>query len=396
MNHLLACLVLSVLAMAAQAETGTIKLGVLTDLSGPYADGTGQGSVEAASMAVEDAGGEALGKPIEILSADHQNKADVGSAIARRWYEAEGVDAIIDVPNTAVALAVQELTRQNDKVFLMSGPASTVLTGKSCSPNGIMWTYDTYALAHGTGQAVVREGGDSWFFLAADYSFGQSVVKDTSEVVKANGGKVLGDVRHPLGTADFSSFLLQAQGSGAKVVALANAGADTINAIKQAHEFGLTQKLAGMLIFVTDVHALGLETAKGLLLTDAWYWDMDEPSRAFARRWSQRMGGKMPTYIQAGVYSAVRHYLKAMQAAKTEDAKTVIAKMKSMPIDDFFAHNGKIREDGRMVHDLYLIQVKSPAESKGPWDYYKVLRTIPGDEAFLPLSASECPLVRHR
>ncbi len=382
---------------AQEISDDVVKLGVLNDQSGVYADLAGTGSVEAAKMAIEDFGGKVLGKPIQLVFADHQNKPDVGSAIANRWIDAEQVDVIVDVPTSSVALAIQEITRNKNRIHLNSTGGSSDLTGRACSPTTVHWTYDTYALANGTGSAMVKAGGDTWFFITADYAFGHALEKDTANAVERAGGKVLGKVRAPFPNNDFSSFLLQAQASGAKVIGLANAGGDTINAIKQAREFGIVQggqKLAGLLTFISDIHSLGLDVTQGLVLTTGFYWDRDEESRKWSQRWSERMGGRMPTMVQAGVYSAVMHYLKAIDAAKTDEAKAVMAKMKATPVNDFFAKNGKIREDGRMVHDMFLAEVKKPSESKGPWDYYKILRTIPGDEAFRPLDAGGCPLVQ--
>jgi branched-chain amino acid transport system substrate-binding protein len=348
-------------------------------------------------MAVEDFGGKVLGAPIEVISGDHQNKPDVGAGIARQWIDADHVDAIVDVPTSSVALAVQDVTREKKRIFLMSGPASSDLTGKACSPYGIHWTYDTYALAHGTGGAIVKQGGTSWFFITADYAFGHALERDTSEAVKAAGGTVLGAVRAPLNTQDFSSYLLQAQASKAKVIGLANAGGDTINSIKQAGEFGIVaggQKLAGLLVFLSDIHSLGLKVAQGLTITSAWYWDKDDPSRAFAKRFMARNpNGLPPTYIQAGIYTEVAFYLKAIQAAGTDDADKVVAQMRNMKINDFMTTNGWLREDGRVMRDMYLEEVKSPAESKYPFDYLKVLATIPAEEAFRPLNEGGCPLV---
>ena len=390
------------LAGAAQAQQGKIsndvvKIGVLNDQSSLYADISGQGSVVAARMAAEDFGGKVLDKPIEIVFADHQNKPDVGSAIARRWIDEEGVDAISDVPTSSVALAIQGLTREKKRIFLMSGPASSDLTGKQCSPYGFHWTYDTYALANGTGGAMVKQGGDTWFFITADYAFGHALERDTGNAVKAAGGKVLGAVRHPLNTNDFSSFLLQAQGSGAKVIGLANAGGDTINSIKQASEFGIVQagqKLAGLLVFISDVHALGLKTAHGLVVTTAFYWDQNDETRAWSKRFMEKMGGKAPTMVQAGVYSGVKHYLQAIKDAGTDDPDAVAAKMRETKINDFMTKDGWIRPDGRVMRDMYLVEVKEPGESKGPWDYYKILRTIPAEEAARPLDQGDCPLVK--
>jgi branched-chain amino acid transport system substrate-binding protein len=393
-----ACLsAMALLGGAAQAEISgnAVKIGVMNDQSGLYADLAGQGSVEAARMAVEDFGGSVGGAAIEVLSADHQNKPDVGSNIVRQWIDVDDVDVIVDVPTSSVALAVNEIVKEKDRLFLVSGAASTQLTGEACSPNTIHWTYDTYALAVGTGRAMVQEGGDSWFFITADYAFGHQLEEDTATVVKEEGGEVLGAVRHPLSSADFSSYLLQAQGSGAKVIGLANAGTDTTNAIKQANEFGITQagqQLASLLLFLTDVNALGLEVAQDLVLTTGFYWDMNDETRAWSERFNERVG-QMPTMVQAGVYSAVAHYLKAIEAAGSDQAKPVVEQMKATPVNDFFAKNGTIRDDGRMVHDMYLARVKSPDESTQKWDYYEILRTIPGDQAFLPLSESTCPLV---
>jgi branched-chain amino acid transport system substrate-binding protein len=388
----------ALLSATAHAEISgnAIKIGVMNDQSGLYADLAGQGSVEAAKMAVEDFGGSLDGASIEVLSADHQNKPDVGSNIVRQWIDVDGVDAVVDVPTSSVALAVNEITKEKNRIFLVSGAATTQLTNEACSPTTVHWTYDTYALAVGTGRAMVQEGGNTWFFITADYAFGHQLEADTTRVIKEEGGQVLGSVAHPLSSSDFSSYLLQAQGSGAKVIGLANAGTDTTNAIKQAHEFGITeagQKLAALLLFLTDVNALGLDVAKGLVLTTGFYWDMNDETRAWSQRFNERVG-QMPTMVQAGVYSAVMHYLQAIKAAGTDEAKAVMAKMKATPVNDFFAKNGKIRDDGVMVHDMYLAEVKSPDESKGKWDYYKILRTIPGDQAFQPLSTSKCPLVK--
>jgi branched-chain amino acid transport system substrate-binding protein len=390
---------LGVGAANAQVSDDVVKIGVLNDQSGVYADLSGQGSVVAARMAAEDFGGKVLGKPIEVIFADHQNKPDVGSSIANQWIDSDKVDIIVDVPTSSVALAIQEIAKAKNRVYINSGAATSDLTGKNCSPTGIHWTYDTYALANGTGSTIVKEGGDSWFFITADYAFGHALERDTTAAVTAAGGKVVGSVKSPFPSTDFSSFLLQAQGSGAKVVGLANAGGDTITSIKQAGEFGLTaggQKLAGLLVFLTDVHSLGLKVAQGLTITTGWYWDRDDESRAWAKKWSAKVGGgKMPTMVQAGVYSGIMHYLKAIEAAKTDEAKAVVAKMKETPVNDFFAHGGKIREDGRMVHTMYLVQVKKPEESKGPYDYYNIVKEIPGDEAFRPMDAKfGCNLVK--
>lgn len=379
---------------AAQVSDDVVKIGVLNDQSGVYADLCGPGSVEAARMAVEDFGGKVLGKPIEVVFADHQNKADIGANVANKWIDTEKVDMIADLPNTAVCLAVQKICQDKNRINIISTGASVILTNKNCSPTGFHWTYDNYALATGTGAAMVAQGGDTWFFLTADYAFGHDLEANTKDAVVKAGGKVLGSVRHPFPTNDFSSFLLQAQASKAKVIGLANAGGDTINAIKQAAEFGITkagQRLAGMLTFISDIHALGLQTAQGLVLTTGFYWDQNEQTRAWSKKWSARMKGAMPTMAQAGVYSGVLHYLKAVQAAGSDEAKAVAKKMKELPVQDFFAQNGKVREDGRMVHDMLLVQVKTPGESKGPWDYYKILRVIPGDQAYKPIEQTECP-----
>ncbi len=380
----------------AQVSGGVVKIGVLTDLSGTYSDVAGPGAVQATKMAIEDF--IAKEKPdfkIEMVSADHQNKADIASNKAREWFEREGVDTATELVTTSVALAVMKIAKEKDRIALMSGPASTPITNEQCNDVTVHYTYDTYALANGTAKAVTKQGGKSWFFLTADYAFGQALEKDASAVVTANGGKVLGSVRHPFPGSDFSSFLLKAQSSGAQVIGLANAGADTTNAIKQAAEFGITptQSLAGLLMFITDVHSLGLKATQGMYLTDGFYWDLNDETRA----WSKRFFGvqkKMPTMVQAGQYSSVYHYLKAVKAAGTDDTKKVMAQMKKTPINDFFAKNGQIREDGRMVHDMYLMQVKKPAESKYPWDYYHVRQVIPAAEAFQPLAQSRCPLVK--
>jgi branched-chain amino acid transport system substrate-binding protein len=385
-------------AAQAQISDGVIKIGVLNDMSGLYADLTGPGSVVAAKMAVEDFGAAKKGMKVEIVSADHQNKPDVGSNIARAWYDVDKVDVIVDVPTSSVALAINQLTREKGKAFLNSGAATSDLTGKACSPNTIHWTYDTWMLANGTGSAIVKTGGDTWFFLTADYAFGHALERDTEAVVLKNGGKVVGKVRHPFPGSDFSSFLLQAQSSKAKIIGLANAGGDTINSIKQASEFGIVkggQNLAGLLVFLTDVKALGLPTAQGLIFTETYYWDRDDASRAFAQRFSKEAPrNNYPTMIHAGVYSAVLHYLKAIEAAKTDDGTKVIAKMKELPTDDPLFGKGVVRADGRKIHPAYLVEVKKPAESKGPWDLYKIRSTIPADQAFRPLSESDCPLVK--
>ena len=382
----------------AQYSDGTIKIGVMNDMSGTYSDLSGQGSVVAARMAVEDFGAAAKGMKVEIVSADHQNKPDVGSNVVRTWIDVDKVDVIVDVPTSSVALAVNEIVRDKNKVFLVSGAAASDLTGAKCTPNTIHWTYDTWALANGTGKAIVKTGGDTWFFLTADYAFGHALERDTSAVVEKNGGKVVGRVRHPFPGTDFSSFLLQAQSSKAKIIGLANAGSDTINSIKQASEFGITrsgQSLAALLAFITDVNALGLPTAQGLIMTEAWYWDLNDANREFAKKFAPQFKGVHPTMVHAGVYSAVTHYLKAVEALKSDaDGKAVVAKMKEMPTDDKLFGKGTVRADGRKIHPMYLFEVKTPAESKGPWDYYKLRATIPAEEAFRPLAEGGCPLVK--
>jgi branched-chain amino acid transport system substrate-binding protein len=378
----------------AQSPSGVVRIGILNDQSGPYADFGGKTSVDAARMAVEDVGGKVLGKSIEIIIGDHQNKADVGSAIARRWFDVDGVSAVAELTNSAVALAVQQIAKEKGKVTLFTGPATTRLTNEDCSPTGFHWAFDTYSQAVGTARAVVAEGGKSWFLLVADYAFGHQMANDLSKVVKASGGTVVGEVRHPLNTSDFSSFLLRAQSSKAQVIGLASAGADTINSVKQAAEYRIAaggQKLAGLVVVISDIDALGLTTANGLVFTTAFYWDRDEASRVWSKRFFERTG-RMPGMVQAGTYSAVLHYLKAMEAAGTQDGKAVADKIRELPVDDFFA-KGRVREDGRMMHDMYLVDVKMPSESKAKWDYYKVLRRIPAEEAAQPLSESKCSLV---
>jgi branched-chain amino acid transport system substrate-binding protein len=388
------------LSSAAFADDKVVKIGALSDQSSLYVDLGGPGSTLAAQMAVEDSGLTKKGWTIDVISADHQNKPDVGTGIARKWFDEDKVDVIVDVPTSSVALAVSQVVREKNGIFLASGPATSDLTGKACSPNTIHWTYDTYMLANGTGKAVVKAGGDTWFFITADYAFGHALQRDTTAVVEANGGKVVGSVNAPLNTPDFSSFLLQAQNSKAKIIGLANAGGDTTNSIKQAHEFGITaggQKLAGLLIFIADVNALGLEVAQGLQLTETFYWDLNDQTRAFSKRFSERMKNHaMPTMVQAGVYSAVLHYLKTLEAmgGNPHDGAKVVAKMKDTPTDDPIFGKGSIREDGRVLHPAYLFEVKSPAESKYPWDYYKLIGTIPADEAFRPLAQGDCPLVK--
>lgn len=383
------------LGSAAQAET-QIKLGVLNDMSSLYADISGPGSVVAAKLAVEDFAKINPDLKVEVIGADHQNKPDIGSNIARQWYDRENVDVILDTTTSSVALAVSEVTKEKKKIFIPSGGGTSDLTGKSCSPYTVHWTYDTWALANGTGSAMTKQGADTWYMLVADYAFGAALERDTTEAVTKAGGKVVGSVKHPLNSSDFSSFLLRAQASKAKVVALANAGSDMINTIKQAAEFGLTQggqSLAGLLIFSSDVKALGLQAAQGLVLTEAFYWDQTDATRAFSKRFAEKFNGKMPTSSQAGVYSSVLHYLKAVTAAKSKDSDAVMAKMKELPIDDALFGKGSVRPDGRAIHNMYLYQVKKPSESKGEWDLYKVLATIPADEAFRPMDQGGCPLV---
>ena len=384
-------------AAQAQISDNVVRIGVMNDMSDVYADIGGPGSVLAAKMAVEDylkASKSSL--KVDVVSADHQNKPDVGSSVARKWYDTDGVDMIVDVPTSSVGLAINQISKEKGKAYINTGSATSDLTGKDCSPNTVHWLYDTWMLAHGTGSAVVKSGGDSWFFLTADYAFGHALERDTSEVVKASGGKILGTVKVPLNTQDFSSFLLQAQSSKAKIIGLANAGGDTINSIKQAAEFGIVkggQKLAGLLVFLPDVHGLGLNTAQGLQITEAWYWDLNDASRAFAKRFAAQHGGKYPSSDHAGVYAGVMHYLKAVDAGKTDDGTKVIAKMKELPTDDPLFGKGSIRADGRKIHPVYLFEVKKPSESKGPYDYYKVLQTIPAEQAFRPVDQGNCPLV---
>lgn len=386
-------------AATAHAQTlsgDTLRIGVLTDISGVYADVSGKGAIEAVKMAVEDFGGTMFGKPIEVLFADHLNKPDIGAAKAREWFDRDGVDMITDLANSGVALAVAGIAKEKKRHIIVNNPSNMGLTNAMCSPYTIHYTYDAYSLAHGTGRNVVEQpGGDTWYFLTVDFAFGIGLEEQVSDVVRAANGKVLGAARHPLGTTDYSSYILQAQTSGAKIIGLASTGHDTINAIKAAHEFGLTpkQKLAALLLWINDIHALGLDVAQGLLLTNAWYWDMNEGSREFAKRYYERMQS-MPNMAHAGDYSSTMHYLKAVEAAGTDDPDAVSAKMREMPINDFFAQGGKVREDGRMVHDMYLWEVKSPAESKGPWDYYKLVKTIPAEQAFAPLADSTCYLVK--
>jgi branched-chain amino acid transport system substrate-binding protein len=384
--------------VAAQVSGNVVRLGVLTDMSSLYSDGTGMGSVAAARMAVEDSGVERRGLRVEVVHADHQNKPDIGLTTARRWYDNEGVDAILDVPNSSVALAVSQLTREKNKVLLASGAGTSDLTGKACSPNTVHWAYDTWMLANGTGRMVTRKGGDTWFFITADYAFGHALERDAIAAIARDGGRSLGAVRAPLNTPDFSSFLLQAQASKAKVVGLANAGGDTTNAIKAASEFGLAkggQRIAGLLVGVTDIHAMGLQAAQGLMFVEAFYWNLNDATRAFARRFAPRHTGIHPNAIHAGVYSAVLHYLKAVEALRSDaDGAAIVARMKATPTDDPLFGPGTVRADGRKIHPVHLVEVKSPAESREPWDYYKIVATIPAEEAFRPLSEGGCPLVR--
>lgn len=384
----------AMVASAAQAEIsdGKVKIGVLTDLSGVYSDVAGEGAVVAAQMAIDEFGGTVAGAPIEIVSADHQNKADIAANKAREWGDTDGVDAFAELVTTSVALAVFEVAKQQNKIALVSGAASSPLTNDACIPTGLHWTYNTRALAVGTGSAIVKEGGDTWYFLTADYAFGEALQRDVTAVVEANGGKVLGAAKHPFPASDFSSFVLQAQASGAKIIGLANAGADTVNAVKAAKEFGIVaagQKIAGLLLFLPNVKSIGQEVAQGLQMTVSFYWDLNDETRAWSQKFFEKTG-KMPTGVQAGTYSSVLHYLKAIEATGTDDTDTVLAKMREMPVEDAFAHGGVLRTDGRMVHDMYLAEVKSPAESTGEWDILKILRTIPGEEAYGPLSESTC------
>ncbi|MGR1583433.1 ABC transporter substrate-binding protein [Thalassobius sp. S69A] len=386
---------LAMLASAAAAEIsgGTVKIGLMTDMSATYSDVAGEGTVVAAQMAIDEFGGTVAGAPIELVTADHQNKADIAANKAREWGDTQGVDAFAELVTTSVALAVFEVAKQQNKIALVSGAASSPLTNDACIPTGLHWTYNTRALAVGTGSAIVKEGGDSWYFLTADYAFGEALQRDVSAVVEGAGGQVVGAAKHPFPASDFSSFILQAQASGAKIIGLANAGGDTVNAIKAAHEFGVVaagQKIAGLLVFLPNVKSIGQEVAQGLQMTVSFYWDMDDETRAWSEQF-QAKTGKMPTGIQAGTYSAVRHYLKAIEATGSDDTDTVLAKMREMPVNDMFAKNGKLRSDGRMVHDMYLAEVKSPADSNGEWDLLKIVRTIPGEEAFGPLSESTCP-----
>lgn len=380
----------------AQISDDTIKIGVLTDQSGVYADATGPGSVEAVRMAIADYGGKVAGKPIMMIDADHQNKADVGATIARRWFENENVDVVVDFANSAVAFAVLELAKQKNKAILIASAGSSDLTGKACSPNSVQWVYNTYALANGTARALLKEGAKSWYFVTVDYAFGQALRNDAARTVEKLGGKVVGDVRHPLNSMDFSSYILQAQSSNADVVAFANTGGDLANSIRQAQEFGLTrgkQRLAAFLMQTSDIHAIGLQAAQGLLVTTGFYWDLDDDTRAFAQRFMKKTG-RRPTMVQAGLYSAVTNYLKAIDKSGTDEGPKVIAQMKSMPINDFFARNATLREDGQLIHDMYLVQAKSPKESKGAWDYEKLVQVIPGKDAFISPEESVCPLLK--
>ncbi|HET9714867.1 MAG TPA: ABC transporter substrate-binding protein [Pseudolabrys sp.] len=393
----LAALATAFTCASANAQQVNVKIGVLSDMSSLYSDIGGPGSVVAAKLAVEDFNKTNPNVKAEIISGDHQNKPDIGSQIANQWYDVDKVDMIVDTPNSGVALAVSQITNQKNKVFLVSGAAASDLTGPKCNANTIHWTYDTWMLANGTGKALVKTGGDTWFFLTADYAFGHALERDTGAAVEKNGGKVLGKVRHPLNTNDFSSFLLQAQASKAKIIGLANAGGDTINSIKQGAEFGIVrggQKFAGLLVFASDVAALGLPTAQGLTLTETWYWDMNDANRAWTKRWQAERSGKFPTMVQAGVYSAVTHYLKAVAALKSAgDGKAVVAEMKKMPTEDSLFGKGTVRADGRKIHPAYLFEVKKPSESKYPGDFYHLKATIPADEAFRPLKEGNCPLV---
>lgn len=403
-NRISALLLGTVMALSiasiASADDKVVKIGVLSDQSGLYADLGGPGSTLAAQMAIEDSGLKAKGWTIDLISGDHQNKPDIGTTIARQWFDVDKVDTIVDVPNSGVALAVNNVVKEKNGVYINSGAATSDLTNAQCTPNTVHWTYDTYMLAHSTGQALVKAGGDTWFFLTADYAFGAALERDTTAVITANGGKVLGSVKHPLNTADFSSFLLQAQASKAKIIGLANAGGDTTNSIKQAAEFGIVkggQKLAALLLFLTDVKAIGLETAQGLNFTETFYWDLNDKTRAFSKRFSERMkNGAMPTMVQAGVYAGLLHYFKALEAlgGNPHDGAKVVAKMKTIPTDDPLFGKGKVEANGRVTHDAYLFEVKKPSESKGPWDFYKLVGTVPGNQAFTPLDKSTCALLK--
>jgi branched-chain amino acid transport system substrate-binding protein len=391
-----AFLVLGMSGAQAQVSDNVVKIGVLNDQSGLYADLGGPGSVVAARMAAEDAGGSVLGKPIEIVFADHQNKADIGVAVARRWFENENVDMAIGFDNSSVALAVEQLAAEHNRIAVAGAVGSTAFTGKNCTANEASWIYDSYALTTSLAKSTVAEGRDTWFFITVDYAFGHSMEADATAAVQAAGGRVLGSVRHPLNTSDFSSYLLQAQASGAKVVALANGGGDMVNTVKQANEFGLGKKqsLVALLIFISDVHSMQLQAAQGLKFITAFYWDRDDETRAWSKRFFDRQG-RMPTMAQASIYSAVKHYIAAIAAAGTDEAKAVMAKMRELPVDDFYVRNGRVREDGRLVHDMLFAQVKTPAESTKPWDYYRIVSVIPGDQAFRQLAEGGCPLVAH-
>lgn len=388
-------LLLGGVTVHAQTSNRPIKIGILSDMSGLYADQAGLGSVEAARMAIEDAGGKIGNQPIELVSADHQHKTDIATTIVRHWIDVDGVDVIADMPNSAVALAVQQIVKDKNKIALFATAATTELTGKQCSPNGIQWVYDAYSNAAGLAKALVGQGYKSWYFVTVDYALGLSLQAEASKAITALGGTVVGSVRHPLNNSDFGSFLLQAQASNAKVIALANAGSDTINAVKQAAEFGLTTKhvIVTPLVYISDIHSMGLQASQGLTFVEGFYWDRDDATRTWSKRFFERRKA-MPTMTHAGVYSSVSHYLKAVKAAGTTESQAVMAKMREMPVDDFFSKGGTVRKDGRMVHDMLLVQVKTPAESKYPWDYYKVLATIPGDQAFRSIQESECPLVK--
>ena len=382
----------------AQISDDIVRIGVLNDQSNVYADLGGPGSVIAARMAIEDVGGKVLGKPIDMLVADHQSKADVGASIARQWFDSDKVDLVIGFDNSSVALAVEQVAFQKNRIAIAGAIGTTAFTGKACTPNEAAWVYDAYALTNTLARSVVGRGQNTWFFITVDYSLGHSLEADATAAVVASGGKVLGSARHPLNTADFSAYLLQAQASGAKVVALANAGGDMTNSIKQANEFGLAnagQTVVSLLTFITDVNSVGLKAAQGLTFVTAFYWDRDDESRAWSKRFFE-LHKRMPTMAQAAIYSAIRHYVRAIEAAGTDEAKAVMAKMRDIPVNDFYAKNGKVREDGRMVHDMYFVQVKKPEELTGPWDYYKILSTIPGHQAFRPLDEGGCPLVKQR
>jgi branched-chain amino acid transport system substrate-binding protein len=395
---LLAAVAIGARTATAQISDDIVRIGVLNDQSNVYADLGGQGTVIAARMAIDDFGGKVLGKPIDMLVADHQSKADVGASIARQWFDSDKVDLAIGFDNSSVALAVEQVAFQKNRIAIAGAIGTTAFTGKSCTPNEAAWVYDAYALTNTLARSVVKRGQDTWYFITVDYSLGHSLEADATSAVLASGGKVLGSARHPLNTADFSAYLLQAQSSGAKVIALANAGGDMTNATKQANEFGLTrsgQTVVSLLTFITDVHSVGLKGAQGLTFVTAFYWDRDDETRTWSKRFFE-FHKRMPTMAQAAIYSAVRHYLRAIEAAGTDEAKAVMTKMREIPVNDFYAKNGRVREDGRMVHDMYFVQVKTPEESSGPWDYYKILSTIPGDQAFRPLDEGGCPLVKQR